>query len=104
MRKADNLARHELIGLRLRVVRARDEGMVGMQGTVVDESREMLAVERDGGKGTAHVPKRGARFELQLEDGTTAAIDGDAIAYRPEDRTKRARGEGDVARRGPGGD
>ena len=104
MRTADNLAQHELVGLRLRVVRARDGGLVGMEGTVVDESREMLAVERDGGKGTARVPKRGTRFELRLEDGSTAVIDGDAIAFRPEDRTKRARGEGGIARRGPGGD
>ncbi len=99
MRTADNLPQHELVGLRLRVVRARDRGLIGMQGTVVDESREMLAVERDGNGGTALVPKRGSRFELQLENGSTAAIDGDAIAFRPEDRTKRARG----ADRGDGG-
>ncbi len=92
MRDKENLHQHELIGLRLRVVRSDDTGVEGMEGTVVDETREMLAVERGGARGTAWVPKRGALLELELEDGSTATLEGDRIAYRPEDRTKRARG------------
>lgn len=92
MRNKDNLHQHELIGLRLRVVRSDDPGVEGMEGTVVDETREMLAVERDGDRAAAWVPKRGTRLELELEDGSTATLDGDRIAFRPEDRTKRARG------------
>jgi ribonuclease P protein subunit POP4 len=92
MRRKENLHQHELIGLRLRVVRSVDPGVEGMEGTVVDETREMLTVERDGGRADAWVPKRGTQLELVLEDGSTAALEGDRIAFRPEDRTKRARG------------
>ena len=45
MRTEDNLRLHDLIGLRVRVVQARDGGMIGMEGTVVDETRETLVVE-----------------------------------------------------------
>jgi ribonuclease P protein subunit POP4 len=63
--------------------------MVGMEGTVVDETRETLVIER-GARRT--LPKRGNVFEFTLEDGTTVVLEGDAIAYRPEDRIKRAAG------------
>jgi RNase P/RNase MRP subunit p29 len=38
------------------------------------------------------VPKRGTTFEFTLDDGTTAVLEGDSIAYRTEDRIKRAGG------------
>ena len=87
MRNESNLHMHELVGLRLRVVRASDGGMVGMEGIVIDETRETLVIE---GERRRTLPKRGTVFEFTLEDGTTALLVGDDIAYRPEDRTKRA--------------
>ena len=87
MRNESNLHLHDLIGLRVRVVQASDGGMIGMEGTVVDETRETLVIE-DGRRRT--LPKRGNTFEFTLEDGTRTVLDGDAIAYRPEDRIKRA--------------
>jgi len=90
MRTRDNLHQHELIGLRLRIVRAQDRSMVGMEGTVVDETRQTLRIEREGSTGHVTVPKRGAAFEARLPDGTTTVLEGDGLAFRPEDRTKRA--------------
>ena len=87
MRDSKNLLQHELIGLRLRVVRSRDEGRLNMEGTVVDETREMFVIE-DGT--LRRIPKRGSAFELILEDGSTVVLEGDDLAYRPEDRVKRA--------------
>jgi len=89
MRNENNLHMHELVGLRLRVVQASDGGMVGMEGIVVDETRETLVIE-DTRRRT--LPKRGNAFELTLEDGSTVVLEGDTIAYRPEDRVKRAGG------------
>ena len=60
-----------------------------MVGMVVDETRETLVIDADGRR---TVPKRGNAFEFTLEDGSTAVVEGDAIAYRPEDRVKRAAG------------
>jgi ribonuclease P protein subunit POP4 len=89
MRNGSNLHMHELVGLRLRVVQASDGGMVGMEGIVVDETRETLVIE---GERRRTLPKRGLTFEFTLEDGNTAVLVGDDIAFRPEDRTKRTAG------------
>ena len=61
-----------------------------MEGTVVDETRQTLRIEREGSTGHVTVPKRGAAFEARLPDGTTTVLEGDGLAFRPEDRTKRA--------------
>ena len=87
MRNETNLPKHELVGLRLRVVEAKDRGMIGMEGTVVDETRETLVIEEGR---TRIIPKRGALLEVTLDDGSLALLRGDDIAYRPEDRVKRA--------------
>jgi ribonuclease P protein subunit POP4 len=86
MRNEHNLHMHELVGLRLRVVQSSDGGMVGMEGIVVDETRETLVI----GDRRRTLPKRGNTFEFTLEDGGTAVIEGETIAYRPEDRVKKA--------------
>ncbi len=87
MRNGTNLHLHELVGLALRVVEASDGGMVGMEGIVVDETRETLVIDGDRRR---TLPKRGLTFEFTLDDGTTAVLVGDDIAFRPEDRVKRA--------------
>ena len=87
MRNTKNLHKHELVGLRLRVVRASDGGLVGMEGTVVDETRETLVIE---GETRRTLPKRGTAFEFTLDEGSHQVLEGDAIAFRPEDRIKRA--------------
>lgn len=87
MRNKENLHMHELTGLRVRVVLATDGGMVGMEGTVMNETRETLVIEEGHER---IVPKRGTTFEFTLDDGSTSVLEGDTIAYRPEDRIKRA--------------
>jgi ribonuclease P protein subunit POP4 len=94
MRTKENLPMHELVGLRLRVVRSSDGGREGMEGVVVDETQRTLVV-RVGGR-ELRLPKHGCAFEVTLEDGTAVVLEGDDIAYRPEDRTKRSA----VTRRG----
>lgn len=82
-----NLRKHELIGLGVEVVRATDPSLVGLKGRVVDETRNMLLVETGGGE--KMVPKRGNRFRFDIQGGTE--VEGDDIAFRPEDRIKKAR-------------
>ena len=91
--------RHELIGLDLEVLEATDKGLVGTQGTIVDETRNMLMVRKKAQQGSGRevrIPKRGTRIRVRLEDGPEgqpghADIDCDKIMFRPEDRIKRVR-------------
>jgi ribonuclease P protein subunit POP4 len=82
-------ARGELIGLPVRVVAAADAGLVGLEGTVVDETLRTLVVRRPGGR-ESRLGKRGAAFEFRTAKGPVR-IDGAALEFRPEDRTKKVR-------------
>ncbi|MGQ0797322.1 MAG: ribonuclease P protein component 1 [Methanobacteriota archaeon] len=82
-----NVRKHELIGLRVRIVRATDPGFAGLEGRVVDETRNMLVVDVAGKE--KMVPKQGSRFRFEVQGGTE--VEGDEIRFRPEDRIKKAR-------------
>ena len=78
-RTAENLPRHELIGLRVEVDEHSDENKVGVSGEVLDETRDMLRI------GDKWVEKEGTVFLFELED-SKVRIKGDIIKKRPEDR------------------
>lgn len=116
-----NVARSELIGLRVSVER-RGAAFDDISGTVVDETKHTLVVERASGSvdgeqpsagrvarraREAVVPKKGQRFIFLVGDErfvvqsgmanhadatTMMIVDGDDIMFRPEDRTKKVRG------------
>ncbi|TLZ71709.1 MAG: ribonuclease P protein subunit [Methanobacteriota archaeon] len=81
------LTKHEFIGLQVAIVRASDPSLIGVQGLVVDETRNTVVVEAGGRE--KRVPKQGSRFRFQIQGGLE--VDGDEIMFRPEDRVKKAR-------------
>jgi len=78
-RTAENLSRHELIGLRVEVEEHSDSNKEGISGKVLDETRDMLRI------GEKWVEKEGSVFLFELED-SKVRIKGDIIKKRPEDR------------------
>lgn len=83
------VARGELIGLAAVVVASGDPGLVGLSGEVVDETLRTLSLRRGDGR-VVRLGKRGATFEFATATGPVR-IDGAAIEFRPEDRTKKVR-------------
>ena len=86
---ARNVARGELIGLAVRVAAANDAGLVGLSGTVIDETLRTLTVRREDGR-ESRLSKTGTTFEFTTPAGK-ALVQGAAIEFRPEDRTKKVR-------------
>lgn len=82
-----NLRKQELIGLSVEVTSAPDPGLIGLRGTVKDETRNMFTVETV--RGEKRVPKKGASFRFEVRGGVE--VQGDDLLFRPEDRIKRAR-------------
>jgi len=82
-----NLRKHELIGREVQVIAASDPSLTGLQGRIVDESRNMLRI--DSGGRERSIPKHGTRLRFPAHGG--AEVAGDDILFRPEDRTKKAR-------------
>jgi ribonuclease P protein subunit POP4 len=80
-----NVIRHELIGLRVRVADSSNPGQIGIEGTIVDESKNMLVImTREGPK---RIQKRYALFDLCLPDDTLVRVDGSILVMQPEKRT-----------------
>jgi len=85
-----NVARHELVGLRARVVESSDPSLVGTEGRVVEETTHTFVFGTEDGEKT--VQKAYTTFEFELpEAGATVRVEGDALDVRPVERV-RARG------------
>ncbi len=84
-----NVLRHELIGLEVRVTNSSDPTLLGTHGTVIDETRHILVIEQAGG--TKTVPKASSKFRFTLPSGEEVEVDGEKLVGRPEERVKRRR-------------
>lgn len=78
------LAKRELIGRACRVAKANDPGIIGLAGDIVDETLHTLTLRIDGRR--IQLAKSGATFDV---DGVE--IEGRAIQFRPEDRSKKVK-------------
>ncbi len=76
------------IGLEVEVVNSSDRKRIGLKGAVVDETKNLLVIEKKGKE--IKVPKASATFRFTLESGEKADVRGSAIAFRPHERPKKA--------------
>jgi ribonuclease P protein subunit POP4 len=82
----ENILRHELIGLPLKIVQARNRAIRGIQGVVIDESKNMITLSKRGRK--VLIPKTAATFRFKLANGYLVDVDGARLVGRPESRLK----------------
>ena len=81
-----NLVRHELIGLKVKVGESTDPKLK-ISGTVIDESYKTLKVETKDSEKT--LIKENCVFIFTLPDKTKVQVDGKLLVSRPEDRIKK---------------
>jgi len=86
MRNAQQYKRLEFIGRPCRVADAGHRGYIGLEGVILDETKNTLVIST--GSGEKRVPKPGNTFRITF-NGKDVLIDGRTIAYRPEDRIKK---------------
>jgi ribonuclease P protein subunit POP4 len=83
-----NIFQHELIGLNVEIIESSHQGLIGIKGKVVDETRNTIRVELGGGRETL-IAKSNAIFHFLTPDGERVEIDGKILVSRPEDRIKK---------------
>jgi ribonuclease P protein subunit POP4 len=83
-----NIFQHEFIGLNVEVKESSHEGFIGINGRVVDETKNTITVETEE-DGEKMVPKKTSTFRFKLPDGAVVEIAGRVIVARPEDRIKK---------------
>ena len=84
-----DILRHELIGLEARVMESDNPRHIGIQGRIVDETRNTLTISQ-GGK-DKFIAKGKTTFHFRLPEGVVVEVEGRYLVGRPEDRVKRIR-------------
>ena len=82
-----NLVRHELIGLKMKVKDSPDKTQKGISGKIIDESYNTFKIETLKKEKT--VTKGISIFIFTLPDKTKVQVDGKLLVSRPEDRIKK---------------
>jgi ribonuclease P protein subunit POP4 len=77
----------EFIGLKAKVVESSNADNVGINGTVVDETRNTFLIRQKNVD--KMVVKDSSVFHFTMPDGTIVEVDGKVILGRPEDRLKK---------------
>lgn len=77
--------RGELIGLNVKVVYSKNPGIQGMNGVVIDETKNTFLVETENGR--KKILKEQCVFEFEFP-GKKARVEGKLLLHRPEDRLK----------------
>ncbi len=75
---------HELIGLDVLVADASNPFHRGVSGRIVDETKNMLAIETT--TGIKQIPKQHSIFRLNLTGNRVVEIDGSVLGLAPEKR------------------
>lgn len=86
---ARTLVRHELIGLKVKVVKSANSSQVGAEGTVTDETRQTLTIEVGKRRLERSFAKDQCIFLFILPGGERVRVDGKILVARPEDRVKK---------------
>ncbi|MGC9310721.1 MAG: ribonuclease P protein component 1 [Candidatus Aenigmatarchaeota archaeon] len=73
--------RGEFIGKMVRIAESSNTSLVGLEGRIVDETKNMFEIEAE--TGAKKVQKKISKF-LFMDEGIL--VDGKIINYRPEDR------------------
>ena len=81
-----NFLRHEIIGLKVRVSKSTNNQLVGVKGTVIDETRNTFTIF-DGEKRLV-IPKDISVFHFRLPNGTLLEANGRKLIGSPENRVK----------------
>ncbi len=76
-----NVIHAEWTGKHARVTKAANKSLEGLEGAVVDETRNTVIIETE--KGVKRVPKHGTVFEINGHE-----VIGDEVLVTPEERVK----------------
>ena len=79
----DNITSHEFIGLHTEITQSSNPQIIGLNGSIVDETKSMFRINTKNGIKSIAKAKNSWKFSIQNQD---IVMDGSKIAKRPFDR------------------
>lgn len=80
---SENILSHEIIGLESEIIESSNQQVIGLNGTVVDETKSMFTL--DTSKGFKKIPKKHNKWRFTIDE-TTVDVNGSLLTKRPQDR------------------
>lgn len=87
MRTKKNILFSTFVGLQVEIVRSSQQDLVGLRGKVVDETKNLIIIEKEGKE--VKIQKVSSIFRFTLDDGDKIDVEGKRIAFRPHERPKK---------------
>ncbi|CAD6518699.1 Ribonuclease P protein component 1 [metagenome] len=79
----ENLASHELIGLRTEIIESSNRQIIGLNGTITDETKSMFTMNTTNGSKRITKLNNVWKFSIDNQD---VVLEGSKISKRPHDR------------------
>lgn len=79
----ENIFQHEFIGLATQISDSTNRELIGLNGTITDETKSMFAISTKGK--TKSIPKSNSIWRFKVEN-QIVTMDGSKIEKRPFDR------------------
>lgn len=83
------IVRYELIGLKVEVTESKNKSLIGIKGTIIDETKNMIIIELED-KTIKKIIKDQVTIKLKLKNHTVQ-VNGQLLVGRPEERIKKLR-------------
>ena len=80
---ADTITRHEFIGLNTQIVGSSNQQVIGLNGTIINETKSMFTINTK--KGIKNIPKSTSNWKFSIS-GQNTIVNGSKIAKRPFER------------------
>ena len=80
---ADNISRHEFIGLNTQIINSSNQEVIGLNGTIINETKSMFTINTE--KGLKNIPKSTSEWKF-LVANKEMVVKGSKIAKRPFER------------------
>ena len=80
---ADTISRHEFIGLDTKVIDSNNSQVIGLNGTIINETKSMFTLNTE--KGTKMIPKLTNDWGFSIK-GKNLLVKGTTITKRPHER------------------
>jgi len=83
---SQDIVRHELIGLNIEIMEAKNPSLAGLKGKIIDETKNTITIQHKNT--TKKLIKNQIKMKIEIHN-KTIMVNGEDLVGRPADRIKK---------------